>query len=553
MNVPSSFQRVAPACRPCRLTSALVCLLLLFCAASLVARSAVVNKWQVFETEFRSSRNHANPIHDVRLEVEFTSPYGTKHRTYGFWDGTTRWKVRFSPDEIGTWTYRTDCSVTRDGGLHDRTGSFVCTVPLQGAVLARFGPIKAAQGGMHFEHADGTPFFWLADLVLPGALTASSKEWADYASTRASQGFSVALWRADRPGDGVPPEVYREPSPIEPVVSRLRQLDEVVELSRDAGLVSAIVPFSEVGVSEGQLLPEAEVVALVRQMIARWDALPVTWVMLMDGKADSRRLARGRRILRHVFERIDHAPVVVSCGEGYWALEEFRPDFWVNALAYQTGNNISTEATLWLTSGPLTTTWQKDPVKPLMNLMPAAEGGTSAEATLIGSEAALRVICRSLFVAPPAGVCYRARGLENWNTARDTNTLASLGMALQEWQKALYLPAAKRLAAIRELFTGAAFPLLEPKPNLLVSQPGGEDPANHVSVLANVNSSTVLVHVPAGQVAQLHRGRLPAELDQMRLTLNTGEAEAVPVETDSAGLMLRAPPESDCLFKISQR
>jgi hypothetical protein len=536
-----------------RLSLALVSLLLLSLPASVVARSAVVNKWQVFETDFRSSRDYLHAIHDVRLEIEFTAPSGARHRTYGFWDGTSRWKVRFSPDEIGTWTFRTDCSVTRDSGLHDRTGEFVCTVPSQASALSRCGPIKAAAGASHFEHADGTPFFWLADAALPGALTASSKEWTEYVSTRAAQGFTVALWRADSIGDGAPPEAYQASSPIEPQVSRLRRLDDVVEQARDAGLVSAVVPFSEVGVPEDQLLPEAEVVALVRQIIARWDALPVTWVMCIDGKSNSRKLARGRRILRHVFERIDHAPVMVFCGEGYWALEDFREDAWANALAYQTGNHISPEATLWLTSGPISTIWQKEPWRPLLNVMPAAEASISADGALIGSEAALRVLCRSLFVAPPAGVCYRARGVEDWDTARDTNTQASVGVALQGWQKSLHLPAAKRLAAIRALFEQSAFPLLEPKPGLLASQPGVADPRNHVSVLGNVNSSTVLVHVPAGQVAQLQRGRLPAELELVRLDIRTGELQGVPVEEDNARLTLRAPAESDCLFKLSQR
>jgi hypothetical protein len=288
-------------------------------------------------------------------------------------------------------------------------------------------------------------------------------------------------------------------------------------------------------------------------MVARWDALPVAWVMFVEGEADHRKLARARRILRHVFERVDHAPVMVFCGDAYWALENFRKDAWVNALAYQTGNKVDAESTLWLTAGPLTTAWQQEPAKPWLNLRPAAEAGTTTEGAVISSESALRTLCRSLWVTPAAGVCYRARGVEDWNTTRDTNTVASMGVALQEWQKALHLPAAKRLRAIRTLFEGANFPLLEPKPALLVSQPGATDPLQHVSVLGNVNSSVVLVHVPAGQTAELNRQRLPAELDVVQLTLNSGEVQSVPVEEDHARLTLRAPAESDGVFALRQR
>ncbi|MEM6799055.1 MAG: DUF5060 domain-containing protein [Planctomycetota bacterium] len=54
----------------------------------------------------------ANPFLDYRLQVEFTSPSGSVYDVPGFFDGDglggangTVWRTRFTPDEVGQWTY----------------------------------------------------------------------------------------------------------------------------------------------------------------------------------------------------------------------------------------------------------------------------------------------------------------------------------------------------------------------------------------------------------------------------------------------------------------
>jgi hypothetical protein len=514
------------------------------------AREDVVNKWQVFEAEFRSTRSYAEPVHDVRLEVVFASPSGVEHRKYAFWDGSARWKLRFSPDEIGPWSYRTECSDPRNKGLHGRTGSLICTVPSQLSAVARSGPLRTVRGVGHFEHADGTPFFWMADAAVPLALSASSRELREYAGIRSGQGFTVALWRADATGLGEGARSVRPGPQAELHLPTVRRIDDAVELLRDAGLVSAVIPFSESGVSDDVLLPESEIVALLRQMVARWDAYPVTWVMVVEGETDSRRLARSRRILRHVFERVTHAPVLVFCGESYWVLDTLRKDAWVNALGYHTGNNISTEAALWLTAGPLSTLWSQEPRLPLLNLMPATEAGLAMDGSVVSSSDALSVLCGSLFIAPPSGFCYRAHGVETWNTVRDTNTVATLGVSLQEWQKALHLPAAKCLKALHRLLEEARYPTLQPMPALLLNQPGDVDPRLHVSVLADVRCSGVLLHVPAGQEVRLRADRLAAQLEVIRLNLADGTRETQTANPDAGEYRLQAPEGVGCLFLL---
>lgn len=67
------------------------------------------------------------------VDVTFTSPNGQRFTVPGFYDGNGQgnlngnvWKVRFSPNETGRWTFRSDSDTEQ---LNDHTGSFTVTEP----------------------------------------------------------------------------------------------------------------------------------------------------------------------------------------------------------------------------------------------------------------------------------------------------------------------------------------------------------------------------------------------------------------------------------------
>lgn len=91
-------------------------------------------KWQRVEVTFRgpdsTGRGNPNPF-SIALDVEFTSPSGKTYLVPGFYDGDGKggldgdvWKVRFSADELGQWTYKSRSSVKR---LKDQAGRFEVT------------------------------------------------------------------------------------------------------------------------------------------------------------------------------------------------------------------------------------------------------------------------------------------------------------------------------------------------------------------------------------------------------------------------------------------
>lgn len=94
------------------------------CAAALSPAQSVtglLTKWETVTIDFEGPHTHEtagdpqtpNPFTDYRLQVEFAAPSGATYDVPGFFDGDGRggatgsvWRVRFTPDEVGQWSYR---------------------------------------------------------------------------------------------------------------------------------------------------------------------------------------------------------------------------------------------------------------------------------------------------------------------------------------------------------------------------------------------------------------------------------------------------------------
>jgi hypothetical protein len=90
--------------------------------ASALAQTVQVGRWDRFEATVPNSRRYADPYADVTLKVTYTCPDGRRVAFWGFYDGGTTWKIRFMPDQLGTWQYE---AVFSDGAPGIR-GSFAC-------------------------------------------------------------------------------------------------------------------------------------------------------------------------------------------------------------------------------------------------------------------------------------------------------------------------------------------------------------------------------------------------------------------------------------------
>ena len=117
----------------------------------------------VAEWTFESSTAYGDPFNEVSLDVVFADPDGDEYVMPAFWAGEQAWRVRYAPEKVGSYSYRSVCSDAGNADLHGQTGAFEA-LPYEGAnPLLKHGRLRAAADERHLEHADGTPFFWLGD------------------------------------------------------------------------------------------------------------------------------------------------------------------------------------------------------------------------------------------------------------------------------------------------------------------------------------------------------------------------------------------------------
>jgi len=107
-----------------------------------------IEKWDVFEITL-SGPAGGNPFVEVEFAARFTQGSRTLNAP-GFYDGEGVYKVRFSPETEGEWTYTT---ISNRPVLAGQTGKFTATAPTGG----NHGPVRVAHT-FHFAYADGAPY-----------------------------------------------------------------------------------------------------------------------------------------------------------------------------------------------------------------------------------------------------------------------------------------------------------------------------------------------------------------------------------------------------------
>ena len=179
--------------RPSRERTFLAASALFFAASSILAAKPIRATANVpVEIIFTSQRQHANPFNDVTLNVAFTAPDGVVRKVPAFWAGGATWKVRYASASVGAHHWRSECSDPLNAGLHGVQG-VVEVAPYRGEnSLFRHGPIRVAPDQRHFEHADGTPFFWLGDTWWKGLCERITWDgFQKLTADRKAKGFTV--------------------------------------------------------------------------------------------------------------------------------------------------------------------------------------------------------------------------------------------------------------------------------------------------------------------------------------------------------------------------
>jgi hypothetical protein len=524
------------------------------------AAGSEVPKWGRFEQSFQSAAAYTNPVQQARLMVAFTPPKGEVIKVEGFWDGGQTWRVRFSPNQLGAWSFTTTCSDGANAGLHRQSGTFTCTAPAGKTRFDQHGPVRVSADGFFLQHDDGTPFFYLADTAWNGALLSTDEDWEFYLKERSRQKFSAVQWvatqwRAAPEGDINKQTAFTGKERIEINPKFFQRLDGKAEAVNKAGLLNVPVLLWAIGggknpeVNPGYSLPEDQAILLARQMVARWQADAVMWVLPGDGHYFGAEGEKWKRIGRAVFGDIAHAPVTLHPQGRHWNWPDFQGETWLNVIGYQSGHGDSDDQLRWLTSGPLTRDWTNAPHRPFINLEPPYENHLGYQSKKpIPADLTRRAIYWSLLNAPTAGVAYGGHGVWGWDDGtKEPTDHAGTGVPLS-WKKALTMPGAEQMTNLYTFFTGIDFQRLRPKPEAVVNNPGLQSPHRFIAAAGTEKKDLLLIYVPEDRTVEILMDALPSSPEIRWWNPRTGERNpAVAVVTDRT-CQFPTPAEGDWIL-----
>ncbi len=257
-------------------------------ALTAVLNGAEVAQWEVFQTSFQSAKRYPNSFTDVEVSVAFRQG-GKRWVMPAFWEGGGKWTVRFAPPAEGEYRYRVECSDPANTDLGGKEGTLRVGKYGGGNPLLKHGFLRVCADRRHFEHADGTPFFWLGDTWWKGLAKRLTWEgFQELTADRKAKGFSVVQIVCGRYPDeagflprweneGGKPYTTKDFTGINP--SYFDYADRRIKHLVDAGIVPAIV--GGWGRPDCNSL-EAGVVNIKRHwrnLVARYGAYPTLWII----------------------------------------------------------------------------------------------------------------------------------------------------------------------------------------------------------------------------------------------------------------------------------
>ena len=256
----------------------------------LVSSLAVAaEQWKVFEATCKSSKTYDNPFVEVQVDVVFRA--GDQQWIMpAFWDGGDQWTVRFAPPVQGDYTFQFKCSDLANKKLNGPEKHLRVTAYRGDNPLLKHGFLRVSADARHFEHADGTPFFWLGDTWWKCLCKRMTWEgFQELTADRKAKGFTVVqMVCGPYPDEGfLEPRLANEGGlPYESIKfdrvnpkyfdSADRRLKHLV----DAGIAPAIVgAWGRGDCNSMQAIGVAGLKRHWRYLVARYSAYPVFWIL----------------------------------------------------------------------------------------------------------------------------------------------------------------------------------------------------------------------------------------------------------------------------------
>lgn len=424
-------------------------------------------QWDVFETSFETTRPYANPFVDLEVTVVF------QHRDQqwnvpAFWAGGGTWTVRFAPPAPGQYTYRVACSDTTNPDLNGKERTLTVTAYRGANPLLRHGFIRVSANRRHFEHADGTPFFWLGDTWWKGLSRRLPWEgFQQLTADRKAKGYTVVQIIGGGP---FPDEPLFDPRwnneggmPYEKDFERLNPAyfdyaDRRIRHLVENGLVPAVVggwgwhtrTISNETIDGGQ---GKWFYRHWRYLIARYGAYPVVWIVAGEMRHPYlnalAKYVRETDPYRHL--KTMHPPGVPELQSGRKALKD---ETLVDFDFLQTAHNDWASAPI--TVSQVTLSYSKTPPMPVVNGEVVYEWHKNQ-----GTHEIQRFMFWTCMLNGAAGHTYGAGGVWQMNTE---TVHGSDAYETIPWHVAMHYPGSAQVGLGRKLLEEYPWWRFEPHP-----------------------------------------------------------------------------------------
>ncbi len=252
--------------------------------------------WTPLEIRLVSSKGYLNPYLEAELDAVFTHESGKEIKVPAFWFKENIWAIRFTPDLLGKWSYKTECS-DKDNTSLIVSGCFEVKNNDSTLLLKKHGFITDRHNSRYFTYDDGTPFFWLGDThwQAPNYETVSDcnypgcsckNQFKHEIDNRAKKGFTVYQTYFDTAENdgggqaGLLPSLWDEKY-IKPSCEQFEnKIDKMLEYLLDSGMCAAI-GFG-VHAYTVQAVSEEDMRRFIRYAVARYACYPVIWITAQE-------------------------------------------------------------------------------------------------------------------------------------------------------------------------------------------------------------------------------------------------------------------------------
>jgi len=284
----------------------LLSVVLLACFVGCATVQQECSRNEVVEFSQTSASAYSDPFNEIEVDVVFSKAAQT-WRVPAFWAGGQQWKVRFAPPETGTYDYHWECTDTNNPDLNGQAGTLDVNEYQGTNKLLQHGHLKVSENKRYFEHADGTPFFWLADTWWK--CLCYRLPWAGFqtlADDRSAKGFTAIQIVAglypeepafDTRGENEGGWVW-EPNYARINTDYFYYMDRRIQYLVDSELVPCIVGCWGYYIDTVQWngLGVAKMKQHWRNLVARYGAYPVVWIVAgewnLPGDCGSIRMAQ---------------------------------------------------------------------------------------------------------------------------------------------------------------------------------------------------------------------------------------------------------------------